>query len=512
MASRFSIEAVFSAVDAMTAPMNKMSAGVNRFSNKTKSSMFSMSNVMSTVGLIGGAGLVIAGIKGIVSETSKMENAVANFTPILGGVDAATAAVERMNEMAAKTPFRFEDITKSVQTLLPAMNGDMEKTLAITKMLGDTAGGNAQKMESITRGFAKAQLKGKVDMESLNMIGEAGVPIVTALAKSMGYGKGEMQKFFKVISGGGVSTEQLTKTFQEMTSEGGMYYNAMSIAAGTLSGKFSTFMDNVALTGAVIGQQFLPYMQSAMDSFMSMTDAVRSFVTNNKELIKSVIGVLIPAITALLKLYIAWKIYTWAVIIAQNVMMGLGWLSYLYMMRQSILKAVLVTGQWSKAQAVINFLLTMNPIGLVVIAIAALSYAIYDLYTNWGSYALSFNISIQNFVTGFARAKMEVYELLNAIGLISDKELTGAKLNFLENFTAGVKMKTEQIKQNKEKGNTSPIDNAPITQRDSINQSITQNTSENNLNIRNDSKNNVDLNGQSIPQGHKRKLAPSGGY
>jgi hypothetical protein len=192
-------------------------------------------------------------------------------------------------------------------------------------------------------------------------------------------------------------------------------------------------------------------------------------------------------------------------------MMGLGWLSYLYMMRQSILKAVLVTGDWAKAQRIINFLLAANAIGLIVIGVAALAYAIYDLYTNWDAYALNFNISIQNFVTGFARAKMEVYELLNAIGLISDKELTGAKLNFLENFTAGVKMKTEQIRQNKEKGNQSPIDNAPITQRDSINQSITQNTSENNLNIRNDSKNNVDLNGQSIPQGHKRKLAPSGG-
>ena len=76
------------------------------------------------------------------------------------------------------------EITKEfgdVNEFVSQMIDDIENTIKTLRMLGDTAGGNAQKLDTITRGFTKSMLKGKVDLESLNMIAESGVPIFSEL-------------------------------------------------------------------------------------------------------------------------------------------------------------------------------------------------------------------------------------------------------------------------------------------------------------------------------------------
>jgi len=202
------------------------------------------------------------GLTSIVDSARMIEDATASFQPLLGSFEKAKDLVNELNIVAAETPFQFQDIAKSVEKLLPALNGNVEKSIKVFKMLGDTAGGNAQKLESITRGFSKAMLKGKVDMESLNMIAEAGVPIFTEMAASMGYGKDQMQLFFKEISSGKVSTDELEKAFQRMTGEGGIFFEGMITASKTTSGVLSTMSDNLKLAGAALGQELLPFIKS----------------------------------------------------------------------------------------------------------------------------------------------------------------------------------------------------------------------------------------------------------
>jgi len=127
------------------------------------------------------AGALVFAIKKVSDSFSLIEDAQASFTPLLGGAKKAKDMVDALNKTAATTPFQFETLAGTATQLLPSMNGNIEETIRLTRMMGDTAGGNAQKMESITRGYNKTLIKGKVDMESLNMIAEAGVPIFQEL-------------------------------------------------------------------------------------------------------------------------------------------------------------------------------------------------------------------------------------------------------------------------------------------------------------------------------------------
>ena len=298
MAGRFSVEAVFKAVDRVTAPVTRMQNRVGKFTRGMEAGLRRANKALSKVvgGLKQGAktavkfaaiglGSVTTAVGLLIKEFSKVENAQAAFQPLLGGAEKARRAVEAINETAASTPFQFETLAGAVTQLLPVMNADIENTIKTIRMMGDTAGGNAQKLDSITRGFTKAMLKGKVDMESLNMIAEAGVPIFTELANSMGVKVNAA--FFKMISTGKVTTKQLTKAFEKMTSEGGVFFKGMEIASKTTTGLFSTLKDNISLTAAELGSVLAPTVKELISQATTVAKRVREWVKNNKELIGS---------------------------------------------------------------------------------------------------------------------------------------------------------------------------------------------------------------------------------
>ena len=250
------------------------------------------------------AGLGIAGLGAatglFVKEFSKLENAEAMFTPLLGGAKKAKKLVDELNKTAASTPFQFESLAGVANQLLPVMDGSIENTIKTLRNLGDTAGGNAQKLETITRGFTKAMLKGKVDLESLNMIAEAGVPIFGELAETMGTKVGA--EFFKTISAGKVTTDQLTKTFEKMTAKGGLFFKGMEIASKTTTGVISTMKDNISLAAASIGKTLAPTVKKYANK---TTDAAKSI----KNWIKANEGLMTSKINSFLKILIS-QMYT----------------------------------------------------------------------------------------------------------------------------------------------------------------------------------------------------------
>lgn len=291
------IKTTFQSVDKSTRVIGKIQSKMMRFTASTAMGLRKIDRAISKVsgamtsGLKVGIASATAGSLALYGATSKImrefsriEDAEAAFTPLLGGAQKATKMVEALNTAAAKTPFQFDTLSGAAKQLLPNMGGDIQKTIDRIRMLGDAAGGDAQKMDSIVRGYNKALLKGKVDMESLNMIAEAGVPIFGDLGKVAGTSGA---KLFKSISAGKVTTEQLTEAFEKMTGKGGMFYKGMEIASQTLSGKMSTLQDSVNKVVADFGSALAPSLKDSADQLTAVTENVNKWVLANKGLIKS---------------------------------------------------------------------------------------------------------------------------------------------------------------------------------------------------------------------------------
>ena len=370
-----------------------------------KDTQHSASGVGTIIKGVLGAAVIQRGFQGLINQTrsfvteaSKIEDAVAGFTPLLGGIDKANELVARLNTEAATTPFQFDQIAKAANQLLPVMNQDINRTAETFRMLGDTAGGNAQKLDSITRGFTKSMLKGKVDMESLNMIAEAGVPIYDQLSSEIGVTTAQM---FKMITAGDVTTDALTNTFRTMTSEGGIFFRGMAIASETLTGRLSTMRDNINLTKAAIGQALLPTIKPLVDNIIELAGRAREWANANKDAINErVTGALqrfkeifqttvnlarrfAPIARLIVRWMIAWKIAVFALIAAQKIALAFIAVARFLKFIKMIMIITKIKGFWTAAQWALNAALNANPIGLITAGIFALITATVLIIKHW---------------------------------------------------------------------------------------------------------------------------------
>lgn len=363
MANRYSIEAVFKAVDKMTGPVSAMQKRIGRFTSSVERGLRSADRAVSSFnrGLMSAGktilqygtvavGALTAGIGLLVREFSKVEDAQARFQPILGSIEKAEEMVAKLNETSATTPFQFENLADAANQLLPVMNGNIDETIRTLRMLGDTAGGSAQRLDSVTRGFTNAMLKGKVDMDSLKMIAEAGVPIFDDLAAVMGMDVGP--KFFKMISSGRVTTQQLTKAFEKATGAGGKFYKGMEIASKTTSGMISTLKDNISRAAAEIGGALAPTIKDLIGQATVVAGRVREWAIANREVISE-----------RFTYYVNWLIQNFGTIVMWLKRIGIAiavWITF-----TTILKAFVLV------MTAVNLVMALNPIGLIVLGVLA---------------------------------------------------------------------------------------------------------------------------------------------
>lgn len=358
--------------------------GLNRLSpmfKKMGRDASGLGNVMRGAFRMGAVGLaaVTTGATLFVREAAKIEDATAAFTPLLGSTEKATQLVARLNKEAATTPFQFEGIAGVAKQLLPVMNGSIEDTANAFRMLGDTAGGNIQKLDTITRGYTKALLKGKPDMEALNMISEAGVPIFAEMSKNMGI---TTEQLFELSRQGKLTNDDLTNTFKSMTREGGIFYRGMAIASETFTGRVSTLKDNIALTAAAIGQTLMPTLKPLVDRLIEIASAAREWVTQNQDLIKTKIQETIKLIANIVKTAIS-LFKKWLPVIA-------GVTAALIAYKIAMIAAFLWTNRMALAMkaaaamgAFFNAVLNLSPIMKFVILIGLLVAAAVWLWQNW---------------------------------------------------------------------------------------------------------------------------------
>jgi tape measure domain-containing protein len=229
--------------------------------------------------VIGVTKLATKAISGMVEAAREIEDITAEFTPLVGGAKNATKMIAALNKEAATTPFELTQIAGVAKQLLPAVGNNVSAITEQFRMLGDTAGGNIEHLQSITRGYTKALLKGKVDMEALNMIADAGVPIYQQLADTLGVSVSQM---YTMSSAGEITAKDLTKTFRRMTKAGGIYYKGMQIASETTSGVLSTMRDNITQVSATLGSGFTPVMRAAAKDISDGAIRLKSFLERTK--------------------------------------------------------------------------------------------------------------------------------------------------------------------------------------------------------------------------------------
>lgn len=178
----------------------------------------------------------------LIGSNAEMEQYTTSLEVMLGSTEKASAMIEKMRDFAAKTPLTLENVI-SGGLLLMSYGVDESNLIDTMTKLGDLASGNAEKMDRITLAYGQMLAKGKVTGEELMQMTEAGVPLQTALAESIGV-TGE--EFSKMVSKGEVGIDALNKAITGLTTGDGKFAGMMEKQSQTMQGMLSTLQDNIS--------------------------------------------------------------------------------------------------------------------------------------------------------------------------------------------------------------------------------------------------------------------------
>ena len=236
------------------------------------------------------AGTAAIGVK----YNATMETYATSFEVMTGSAEKAAEVVDELKDIAASTPFEMPELAETTQLL---MNYGFTADDALDKMqmLGDISQGSAEKMNRIATAYGQMSSTGKVSLEDVQQMIEAGFNPLQEISESTGE---SMESLYDRISAGTISVDEITASMQRSTSEGGRYFQSMEKQSLTFSGQMSTLKDNVqGLLGNVTSGIFEKLAQDVLPKINEVLTTVNTaFEEGGFQGVLDAIGEMSPAL------------------------------------------------------------------------------------------------------------------------------------------------------------------------------------------------------------------------
>ena len=343
---------------------------------------FSFSNFKSSLMSIPGMQFLMnpytiigAGIGAITKLGAEAESTALQFRLLVGDEQKAADVLAEIKEYANHTPYEAMDLIDSAKMMIQ-FGQSADQAYDNLKRLGDIAGADKNRMQSLSLAFSQALSKGKLDGGDLNQMINAGFNPLRILEEKTGKSQAELRK---MMEQGKLTATELTYAIQQATEEGGKFAGNAEAAAETVEGKFSTLIGKVKDLAAKAFEAIKPLVDTLIN--------IGTWIADNIDLIAAV-GTAIGAIA----------------IGANAASIALG-----------IYKGVVTAA--TVVQTAFNAILTMNPIGIVIAAVGALAAAV--IYC-WNKFA------------GFRAFLMTMWDVIKQFGEIIKDFIINRMMDMLD--------------------------------------------------------------------------------
>ena len=216
-------------------------------------------------GLAAGFGAFQAG-KFVIFKTAELERQTKSLEVLTGSLGNARGIIKELQQFGAVTPFTSAELIETAKRL-KAFGFETEQIVDVTKRLADVAGATGADLGGIATAFGQIQAKGRLQGEELLQLQERGIGLQDELVKMYGFTADE---FRKALEGGRISADAVNVALQNITDAGGKYANGAIAQSETLSGKFSTLVDNITVLAQHIGTALSP----ALKGILSLTNQI----------------------------------------------------------------------------------------------------------------------------------------------------------------------------------------------------------------------------------------------
>lgn len=190
---------------------------------------------------------LISNIAQVRGEFQQLEVA---FKTMLGSEDKANALMQQLVKTVATTPFDLQGVANGAKQLL-AYGENVENVNDDLIRLGNIAAGLSQPLGDIVYLYGTTMTQGRLYTADLNQFTGRGIPMIRELAKVFGVAENEVRG---LVEAGKVGFPEVQKVIQNLTNEGGMFYNLMQEQSKTITGQISNIEDAVSTMFNEIGK------------------------------------------------------------------------------------------------------------------------------------------------------------------------------------------------------------------------------------------------------------------
>lgn len=317
-----------------------------------------MFNKMTKAAAAFGAGFTAKElIQNIIQVRGEFQQLEVAFTTMLGSSEKANVLMAQLTETAAKTPFDLQGVANGARQLLAYGTSaeDVNETLI---RLGNIAAGLSQPLGDLVYLYGTTMTQGRLYTQDLNQFTGRGIPMIKELAKEFGVAESEIKG---MVEAGMIGFPEVQKVIQNLTNEGGMFFNLMQEQSKTITGQISNIGDSFSMMLNEIGKANEGIINDALSSV--------SYLIENYEKVGKILIELVGT-------YGAYRTALMAITALHNLQAaGITALTA----KEAIHYSWLVLTQ--KAQSLLNKTLLANPYVAAAAAVTALGLGIYKLAT-----------------------------------------------------------------------------------------------------------------------------------
>ena len=223
-----------------------------------------------------------------IKASSEYEKARISFGVFLDDMQQGARSFNDIVALAARTPLTVSGLQKSAQILLATGAATAQSLIPMLKSLGDISRADSTILERLSLNLGQVASQGRLTGRELRDFAVAGVPLLQTLAKQMNKTTDQIRT---MISRGEIGFKDVVSAFTAMSSEGGKFNNLMAMLANTVSGKWSTAIDNIRMTLATFADQFKNEIKAILDFVITTAQRIRQLTPQVKRLIAILAGV-----------------------------------------------------------------------------------------------------------------------------------------------------------------------------------------------------------------------------
>ena len=402
---------------------------------------FSFSSLKSSLMSIPGMALLTnpyalaAGAVGAITKIgAEAEQTSVAFTTLVGSETKAKGMLGEIAKFAAASPFGKLDLTENAKTMLN-FGVETGRVLPLLKQLGDISGGNKDRLQSLSLVLGQVSAAGRLQGQDNLQFINAGFNPLQELAKMTGKSYAELQD---KMSKGQITFENVTQAIRHATGAGGKFFGMMDKQSQTAAGKFATVKDIVIQQAVDIYGKLQPLISKILDLLIKIVPVISSGIMKVIHGIEHVIDFVLRFKTEIG--YLAAVIGVAAVVFNAH---AIAMTAYAAVM--GIVTAA--TRIWTGVQWLLNVAMSANPIGLIIIGIAALVAAVVYCWNKFSGFR-AFILTMWDTLKGFGNIIKEYVinrfnDMLSGLGKLGE----ALRKLFTGDFKGAASAATEGLKK-----------------------------------------------------------------